>query len=585
MIFKRLEERHRSILALVLESKTRLALAIVCMLVVSATTAASAYILQPVLDEIFVNKNLDKLFIIPIAVLVIYVLRGVAMYGQEFFLTYVGQVIIRDLRDRLYDRILDLPLRFFQDERTGVLMSRITNDVNVIREMVSKVVTSSLRDLFTVIFLVGLTFYQIWELALFAFLVLPAAFFPVIHFGRKVRKTSSGCQESMAEMNSFLHETFSGNKVVKAFGMEEEEKRRFSIRTGHLFELEIRQAVAKSISSPVMETLAGVGISFIIWYGGSRVISGVYTTGTFLSFLAAVLMLYDPVKKMSKLNNAVQQGMAAVDRIFEILETEPEIRDAEDAVRLEDGPHTVRFEDVGFAYSKAGGKVLRNIHLEVKPGEVLALVGMSGGGKSSLVNLIPRFYDVTEGVIRIDGVDVKKASVASLRRQIAVVTQEPILFNETIASNIAYGRPGATKAEIEEAAKAAYAHDFIMRFPGGYDTPIGELGSRLSGGERQRLCIARALLKNAPILVLDEATSALDTEAERVVQKALDNLMQGRTTFVIAHRLSTIVHADRILVLVGGEVVEEGKHAELLQRGGAYARLHRMQYRSDPAGA
>jgi subfamily B ATP-binding cassette protein MsbA len=375
-----------------------------------------------------------------------------------------------------------------------------------------------------------------------------------------------------------LHETFAGNKIVKAFGMEDYEKKRFHGKTADLFRLEIRQAVAKSLSSPVMEVLAGVGIAFIIWYGGSQVIHGVYTPGTFVSFLAAVIMLYDPVKKMSKLNNALQEGLAAVDRIFEILDEKSEIREKDQPLHLTKAPLDVRFEGVGFAYADGGKKVLEGIDLEVRPGEVLALVGMSGGGKTSLVNLIPRFYDVSEGSIRIGGVDIRDFSLASLRAQIAVVTQEPILFNDTIRANIAYGRAFATEEEIVSAAQAAYAHDFIMKMPRGYDTGIGELGGRLSGGERQRLCIARALIKDAPILILDEATSALDTEAEQVVQKALDNLMAGRTTFVIAHRLSTITRADAIAVLVDGRIVEIGRHEALLAKNAAYAKLYRMQF-------
>lgn len=577
-MFLKLDDRHRKVLDLVLASKWRLVLAMVSMLLVSLSTAASAWLIKPVLDDIFVNRDMAKLYLIPGAVVFVFALRGLGMYGQEFFLNYVGQIIIRHFRDSLYDRIVDLPLRFFQSERTGVLMSRITNDVNLVRNMVSVVVTSSLRDFFTIILLVAYIFYQIWNLALIAFLVLPLAFYPIVYFGRKVRKTSTGCQESMAELNAFLHETFAGNKIVKAFGMEEYEKKRFHEKTQALFRLEVRQAIAKSMSSPVMEVLAGVGIAFIIWYGGSRVIQGVYTPGTFVSFLAAVLMLYDPVKKMSKLNNALQEGLAAVDRIFEILLEKSEIVERENPLTLRKGPMDVRFEDVGFAYTEGGKEVLRHIDLEVRSGEVLALVGMSGGGKTSLVNLIPRFYEVHSGCIRIGGMDIRDLSLNSLRAQIAVVTQEPILFNDTVRANIAYGRPLATEEEILAAARAAYAHDFISRMPSGYDTHIGELGSRLSGGERQRICIARALIKDAPILILDEATSALDTEAEQVVQKALENLMTGRTTFVIAHRLSTITRADAIAVLVDGRVVEKGRHDVLLAKNDAYARLYHMQF-------
>jgi len=338
----------------------------------------------------------------------------------------------------------------------------------------------------------------------------------------------------------------------------------------------MKEVRAKSLSSPIMEFLGGLGIAFVIWYGGYRVISGTYTTGTFVSFLAAVVMLYDPVKKLSKLNNQLQQGLAATDRIFDIIEKQSDIKEDENPVILSRGPHNVTFDNVSFRYKDV--MVLKNINLDVKSGEIIAIVGMSGGGKTSLVNLIPRFYDVSSGFLLIDGVDIRKASISSLRDQIAIVTQEPILFNDTVRNNIAYGNLKASDEEIEMAAKAAYAYDFIRGFPDQLHTMIGELGGRLSGGEKQRICIARALIKNAPILILDEATSSLDTESERLVQKALENLMKGRTTFVIAHRLSTIGYANRILVIVDGRIAEEGKHEELVAKEGEYYKLYKMQF-------
>ena len=547
-----------------------------CMLVIATCTSATAFLVKPVLDDIFFKKNIFMLKLIPLAVILIYFLRGAGYYGQEYLMNYVGQRIIRTLRDSLYDHIQDLPLSFFQDEKTGVLMSRITNDVNIIKTMVSTAVTGSLRDAFTIVGLTFVIFYRDWKMALFALVVLPVAFFPIVEFGKRVRRVSTGCQEAMAEMSSFLHETFVGNKIIKAFGMEAHEKQRFHEKTRHLFRLEMKSVVAKSLSSPVMEFLGGLGIAFVIWYGGSRVINGTSTAGTFFSFMAAVLMLYDPVKKLSKLNNRIQEGLAATDRIFDIIERESAIPEPENPVIFETVPHRVEFRSVFLKYDE--NMVLRDISLDVAAGEILALVGMSGGGKTSLVNLIPRFYDVTRGAILIDGTDIRTASVASLRKQIAIVTQDTILFNDTVRNNIAYGNQNATGQEIENAAKAAYAYDFIQNFPNKFGTMIGELGGRLSGGEKQRICIARALLKDAPILILDEATSALDTESETLVQKALENLMKGRTTFVIAHRLSTISYAHRILVIVGGEIVEQGKHEELIEKGGEYAKLYRMQF-------
>lgn len=546
------------------------------MLVMAAATSATAFLVKPVLDDIFFNKNTDMLKLIPFVVIVIYLLRGFGMYGQEYLMNYVGQGIIRRLRNMLYDHIQDLPLSFFHQEKTGVLMSRITNDVNIIKTMVSTAVTSALRDCFTIIGLVGVIFYRDWQLAIYAMIILPIAFLPIIKFGRRVRRVSTGCQESMADLNSFLHETFSGNKIVKAFGMESYEKKRFHDKTLSLFNMEIKAVIARSLSSPIMEFLAGTGIAFIIWYGGYRVISGESTAGTFFSFMAAVLMLYDPVKKMSGLNNSIQEGLAASDRTFDIIEKESDIREIDSPVEIPARPHSVSFENVTFSYDEK--PVLKNINLVVKAGEILALVGMSGGGKTSLVNLIPRFYDITSGTIRIDETDIRNASLKSLRKQIAIVTQEPILFNDTIRNNIAYGNPSASFEEIVAAAKAAYAYDFIERLPMQFETSIGELGSRLSGGEKQRMCIARALLKNAPILILDEATSSLDSESEMLVQKALENLMKGRTTFVIAHRLSTIGYASRIIVIVDGEICEQGTHDELFARQGEYRKLYEMQF-------
>ena len=572
----KLKNRHKHLLSLVKENKLRLFLAMVCMLVIAIATSATAFLVKPVLDDIFFNKDTQMLIIIPIVVILIYFLRGLGNYGQEYLMNYVGEGIIRNLRNDLYDRIQDLSLAFFHKEKTGVLMSRITNDVNIIKAMVSTAVTGSLKDSFTIVGLTLVIFYRDWKMALFAFLVLPLAFFPLVEFGRRVRRVSTGCQESMADLSSFLHETFAGNKIVKAFGMESYEKKRFFEKTLHLFKIEMKAVVARSLSSPIMEFLAGLGIAFIIWYGGSKVISGTSTAGTFFSFMAAVLMLYDPVKKLSGLNNAVQQGLAAADRVFDIIEMETDIKEKKNPVEIKRGPHRVFFENVFFKYEDV--MVLEDINLDVKAGEVLALVGMSGGGKTSLVNLIPRFYDVTHGGIRIDGVNICNASISSLRDQMAIVTQEPILFNESVRNNIAYGKMSATDEEIIKAAKAAYAYDFIQRFPDKFDTNIGELGGRLSGGEKQRICIARALLKDAPILILDEATSSLDAEAEMLVQKALENLMKGRTTFVVAHRLSTIDYADRIAVIVNGRIVEEGKREELIAQKGEFFKLYQMQY-------
>ena len=575
----KLKDRHKRLLALIKENKFRLFLAMACMLVIAVASSATAFLVKPVLDDIFFNKDTTMLKIIPVVVVLIYFLRGLGMYGQDYLMNYVGENVIKDLRNDLYSRIQDLPIAFFHKEKTGVLMSRITNDVNIIKAMVSTAVTGSLKDSFSIVGLTFVIFYRDWKMALIAFVVLPVAFFPVVEFGRRVRRISTGWQEAMADLNSFLHETFAGNKIVKAFGMESYEKKRFFDKTLDLFKLEMKAVIARSLSSPIMEFLGGLGIAFIIWYGGYKVITGSSTAGTFFSFMAAVLMLYDPVKKLSGLNNAVQQGLAAADRVFDIMEMESDIKERKDPITIKRGPHRVTFENVFFKYDDV--MVLKDINLDVKAGEVLALVGMSGGGKTSLVNLIPRFYDVTRGTIRIDGIDIRDVSISSLRDQMGIVTQEPILFNDSIRNNIAYGKRNATDKEIIKAAEAAYAYDFIQNFPNKFDTNIGELGGRLSGGEKQRICIARALLKDAPILILDEATSSLDAEAEMLVQKALENLMKGRTTFVIAHRLSTIDYADRIVVIVNGRVEEEGKQEELISMQGEFFKLYQMQYSNE----
>jgi ATP-binding cassette, subfamily B, bacterial MsbA len=535
-----------------------------------------AWLVGPVVDEMFTKKNLVMIKMLPVAIIAIFLLRGIGVFGQEYLMSYVGQDIIRQLRNRLYGRIQDLPISFFQAEKTGVLMSRITNDVNLIRNMVSDTVKASIRDVFSIIALTGVIFYRDWQLALIAMLVLPLTVLPIAKFGRRVRKVSTRNQETMAELNAFLHETISGNKIVKAFGMETYEKKRFGEMVMRILRLELKTAKAKALSPAVMEVIAGLGSASVFWYGGMRVYNGTSSLGNLLSFLTAVLLLYEPIKKLTKANNIIQEGMAAADRVFDIVETEATIQEKENPITISRTPHRVEFENVFFRYDTVD--VLKDININAAPGEIIALVGTSGGGKTSLVNLIPRFFDVSRGAVRIDGHDIRSVSLKSLRDQIAIVSQEPILFNDSVRNNIAYGKLSATEEEIHQAARAAYAYDYIQQFPKGFDTTIGELGGRLSGGEKQRLCIARAFLKNAPILILDEATSALDTESEMWVQKALGNLIKGRTTFVIAHRLSTIANAHRILVIVGGRIIEQGTHEALMARNGEYCKLHQMQF-------
>ncbi len=569
--------RRKKIFDLVFKYRMRLVTAALCMVVVAAANGSMAFLVKPVIDDIFVARNREMLILIPGLAVLVFLLKGMGTFGSEYLMNYIGERIIRFFRDSLYERITDLPLNFMHKEKTGALMSRITNDVNIVKGMVSTAVINIFRDFFSIIAFLFVIFYRDWQLACGAFVVLPLAFYPILVFGRRVRRYSTGTQETMAELNSFLHETFTGSKIIKIFNLQTFEKQRFRQKTGRLFQLEMKKVMVKALSSPVMEFLGGLGIAFIIWFGGLRVINGTSTPGIFFSFLTAVMMLYDPVKRISKLNNIIQEGTAAASRIFDVLEEEQTIKERPDPGVLRGRALDVAFEDVWFSYGPDEAPALQNISLTAAPGEVLALVGMSGGGKTSLVNLIPRLYDVTAGRVTVGGKDVRDLSIASLRDHISIVTQEPILFNETVRDNIRYGRMDATDAQIEAAAKSAYAHDFITGFPKGYDTLIGELGSRLSGGEKQRICIARALIKDAPVLILDEATSALDSQAEQVVQKALENLMRGRTSFVIAHRLSTIDYASRIILLKNGTIVEQGTRDQLMARKGLFYTLTTLQ--------
>ena len=558
-------------------------LAMLCMIVVGLATSAAAFLVKPALDDIFLNRNADALVWIPIAVIIIYILKGLANYGQTVLMSYIGQRVVTDLRQELYRHIQRQPLSFFTKNPTGILMSRITNDVTLIQGAVSEAVTSLLKDTFTLIGLVGVIFYRDWKLALIAMIVFPVAIYPVAEFGRRMRKISSDSQVTMGTLTSLLQETISGSRIVKAFGMEGYENDRFARENERLFRLTMKSVSVRAISTPLMELLGGLGIAAIVLYGGYQVIQGTSTPGTFFSFLTALLLLYEPAKRLTNVNNTIQQGLAGAERVFSVIDTMPEIADRPGASALPKISRGIDIENVTFRYDES--EVLKNIRLSIQAGEVIAFAGMSGGGKTTLVNLIPRFYDVSEGRILIDGQDIRDVTTASLRDQIAMVTQQTILFNDTIRNNIAYGDIRKSEADIVRAARAAHAHDFITKLPEGYATVIGEQGVKLSGGERQRISIARALLKDAPILILDEATSSLDTEAEGEVQAALDELMKGRTTLVIAHRLSTIRNADRIVVLVDGRIVEEGSHDSLLEKKGEYYKLYTMQFKDEDGGS
>jgi len=553
--------------------------AVVCMLAFSATNGVMPFLVRHVFDDVFTNKNLAALSVLPFVIVGVFVFRGVVAFGSTYLTEYVGQRIVADIRNEVNEHIQRLSLSFFNRTPTGTIVSRVTSDVAMVRTALTDSVASLLKDSSSLIILVTVAFYQDWFLALIAFFVFPVSVLPVIRLGKKLRTLANRGQVSMGAMTVLLQETIQGNRVVKAFGMERYEDQRFAAENERMFRLYMRSTMMRAIQNPTMEILAAFGIAGVVWYGGHSVIAGGRTQGAFFAFLTAVFLLYEPFKGLARTNTAIQQALGAAERVMELLDTQPDVRDRPDARRLEGIRDGIRLEHVGFRYDH--DFVLRDVSMTIRRGEVVALVGASGGGKSTLADLIPRFYDVVEGRICIDGVDIRDYTLTSLRSEIAIVTQHTFLFNDTVRNNIAYGEVTKDMDAIIAAARAANAHEFIMELPQGYDTLIGELGVKLSGGQRQRLAIARALLKDAPILILDEATSALDNESERLVQGALEALMANRTTLVIAHRLSTVRRADSIVVLVRGRIVERGTHDELLALNAEYRKLYDLQFRDD----
>lgn len=556
--------------------RKKLVIAMVAMVAVAGFAGAQAYIVKPLLDEIFVNKDPFLLNLLPLALLAIFFVKGIFYFVYSYLLEWVGQCVIRDLRNRIFAHINALSMSFYHQTPTGELISRIITDVTLLQDSVSYALVRILRDFFSVIVLLGVIFYMNWQLALISLIFFPMAAIPIIVFGKKFRKVSIDYQKSMGEATSIIHETVGGIRIVKAFCMEKREEQRLSARLNHIFESLMKETKYNCLSHPMLELMAGVGIALIIWFGGMQVLRGESSPGTFMAFLVAMMMLYEPVKGISKINATIQVGFAAATRIFALLDVKSDIIEKKNALVMPPFSDRIEFVDLNFSY-QPDEPVLKNINLTIRRGEVLAVVGASGGGKTTLANLFPRFYDIDCGALLIDNHDIRDVTLHSLRSQIAIVTQQTILFNDTVGNNISYGSSDSSKEEIIKAAKAAFALEFIEELPFGFDTVIGESGERLSGGQRQRISIARAILKNAPILILDEATSALDTESEKHVQQALENLMKDRTTIVIAHRLSTIRNADRIIVLEKGVLVEEGSHEELLQLGGVYTGLHGVQ--------
>jgi ATP-binding cassette, subfamily B, bacterial MsbA len=559
-----------------------MAMLVVAMLVSSATDGAIPLLIKHFTDQIYQLKSvqLQALRIISIELVAVFVLRSLSSFGEDYLSAYIGQHITLDVRSELNRKLQRMPLAFFNRTPSGMMMSRVVNDVSVISSGITDGAFSVVGEGARLIAVLGAAFWIDWKLALIAFVVFPCAVGPVMAFSRRMRKLTKKAQKQMSGITSLLQEAYQGNRVVKAFGMEEYERERFDVELRHLFKFSMRASVIKASTGPMIEAMSAIAFLIALWYGAASVIHGTRTIGTFIAFLVAMLIVYEPFKRLARINNTVQQSLGAAERVFDMMDQPVEIHDDPAAIALGPGNHSIRMEHVSFSYAKDW--VLRDINLEIPAGKVVALVGMSGGGKSTLADLIPRFHDVQEGRITVDGIDVKELRLETLRAHIGIVTQHTFLFNDTIRANIAYGSHEKTEAQIIAAATAANAHHFIMRLPKGYDTMVGELGVRLSGGERQRIAIARALLKDAPILILDEATSSLDSESERAVQDALETLMQNRTTLVIAHRLSTVRRADKIIVLVRGRIVEEGTHEELFARGSEYRKLYDLQFMNAP---
>ena len=557
--------------------KFYIAMAVICMVFAAATTAANAWIMQPVLDDVFLDKNKDMLMILPIAVLIIAIVKGFSEFGQSVLMLLVGQRTIGDIQKDMYASLMKADLSFFHNNPSGNLVARFISDVNRLRHSVTTALTGIAKDTLTLIFLVALMFYRDWELASIAFLIFPLAIYPITRIGRMMRKISAATQNKIGEFSTLLNQTFQGSRQVKAYGMEGYEGERARDYIDEITRLIFKSSRRSTILRPIMEALGGIAVAGVVLYGGIKVIDGETTPGTFFSFLTAFFLAYRPLKSLAGLNSVLQDGLASAERLFRILDIEPKIQDRDNSKTIENVKGTIEFKNVEFSYENKD-YILKKISLLIPRGKKIALVGPSGAGKSTILNLIPRFFEVEKGQVEIDGIDIKEIKIGSLRSSMALVSQEINLFDDTIRSNIAYGKLDSSEEEIIAAAKKSASHDFITKLPNSYNTTVGEHGVKLSGGQRQRIAIARAMLKNAPILLLDEATSSLDTESERYVQEALLELMKNRTTLVIAHRLSTVINADTIYVIDSGKIAESGTHFELLKNEGVYSRLYTQQF-------
>nr|WP_278935825.1 lipid A export permease/ATP-binding protein MsbA [Phascolarctobacterium faecium] len=560
----------------------RLLFAMVCTIMAAAGNLYIPWIIKDMIDEVLADKNGTMLNWIAASIIAIFIVRGLFWYGQNYLMSYVGQSVIIDIRAAVFKKLQRLSVSFYDKNKTGTIMSYVTNDVNALQSAMVENTIEMITEGFILIGSVVAMIYLDWRLTLFTVCTFPVVLWFMEFFGKKIRKTGGRIQECTADITSVLQESVASARVIKSFVREDYEVDRFDVENKANFRANMKNAQLMATLTPVVELVAAIGVTMIIWYGGNNVINGTITAGSLVAFLTYAVNISNPIKRLTRVIGNIQKALAAAQRVFMIIDMPEEIAESRDAKQLPEVSGKVEFQNVSFAYNDKGN-VITDLSFSVKPGEVIAIVGPSGAGKSTIANLLPRFYDVNKGDIKIDGHSVREVTLDSLREQVGIVPQETMLFNGSVYNNILYGRLDATKEEIEAAAKAANAHDFIMQLTDGYETKLGDRGVNLSGGQRQRIAIARAILKNPRILILDEATSALDTESERVVQEALDRLMVGRTSFVIAHRLSTVKNADKILVLEKGNLVESGTHDELLALDGLYAHLYKIQYRNKEA--